>query len=271
MASKYAGMISPEDSSNTIEQYIEVFHSAPLWDSTWAIFSADGGEWLTPATAVKLDDLPHRDDAVAVHAARQYRVLRVNARALEFVLCDGTRSHWDNNRGENYKISVSGVYVAEEGVGARPMLNTELAAITRAQRADARYIELIYESNPKWLNCFVIHTLPRASDSARGSGAEWTPAPGVRMTRHGARLGSWFLRIQADSLQLAFTDGGGGKGGAEWDSNFGSNYMVPAPGKYEIIAHDAAYADAGHGVGSTGGSKVRYLGISDLDALRAEL
>lgn len=151
-----------------------------------------------------------------------FRVLRLPARRIEFMLTNGTSRNWENNHGANYTIdAVPGRYVIEHGI--RRVGDANAAECTQAAlRTHDEYVQVLFRAD-LWGACFCTY---KADDDP------WTPAPGVEMklVRQGEEEGKVFeLVLKAKEVQCAFNDGG-----EIWDSNLRQNYRIGHPGKYAV-------------------------------------
>lgn len=163
-----------------------------------------------------------------------FRVFRIRATRLEFKFANGKRTDIEDNSGKNYVIESPGRYVVVTGSGCRRVSDAQIADCLRPMRPHDKYVELLFEANPTWRNCFATFCMEGEHD------LDWHKQPMELRSEPGV----WFLRIEAKhGVKCAFTDGG-----SEWDSNSNLNYQIKLPGKYLI-----------------GKRHIVYLGVSDLD------
>lgn len=149
-----------------------------------------------------------------------FRVFRIRARRFEFRLADGRNTSVDSNCGRNYIIESSGRYVVESGNGCRKVSDACIADCLRANRPNDEWIELSYESNLQWRNCYISYSI-QGSDKD-----EW-----FEVSMDGSpETGSWFHRIVAKAgIDFVFHNGD-----RDWDNNQSRNYQIRLPGRYTI-------------------------------------
>lgn len=122
----------------------------------------------------------------------------------------------------------------EPGSGCRRVSNAMIADCLRPLRPKDSYVELWFETERSWRNCYVTYITEGDTES------KWYK---LGMTRS-YELGRWFLSIKTKlGIRCAFTDGGN-----RWDSNRGENYHIALPGRYVL-----------------GSNSITYEGISRLD------
>ncbi|KAI0564133.1 hypothetical protein FGB62_30g051 [Gracilaria domingensis] len=149
------------------------------------------------------------------------------AERLEFKFANRNGTEIDNNVGRNYVIESPGRYVVESGSGCRRVADAQVADCLRAQRPKDTYVELMFNANPIWRNCYVAFCAP-GEDAL-----EWHKQQMELMEE----TGLWFQRVETtDGINCAFTDGN-----VEWDSNINLNYQIRMPGRYALGRGSIAY------------------------------
>lgn len=200
-------------------KWIEIFHSKPSMAHCYLLEKGADGKFTAPSRQNELQDASHIRDG--------FRVMRLIARRIEFVLTNGTNRAWEDNGGQNYIVSEPGRYVVEHGIRRVGDANDEecFQSVLRSQDC---YIQLQFRAD-LWEQCCCNY---------QKDGGEWTDPPGVAMELKKSDTEGRFyeLEVQAKRIMCAFNDGG-----EIWDSNLGKNYRVGCPGKYSVTDGQVKY------------------------------
>lgn len=203
------------------EGWIEIFHSKPSMKHCYLLEKLSDGTFSSPARSNELKD--------ADHIREGFRVFRLPARRVEFVLTNGSNRNWEDNFGANYIVDSPGRYVVEHGI--RRVGDANSAECVQATlRTEDQYIQIEFRAD-LWEKCFCCY---QANDEP------WTPAPGVEMILLEKDVEGRFFQIElkAERLTCAFNDGG-----EIWDSNLRKNYKIGHPGKYNMIDGKVVYME----------------------------
>lgn len=139
------------------------------------------------------------------------------------------KTRTDSNNGRNYVIHSPGRYVVENGEGCRRVSEAQIPDCLRPMRPNDRFVELFFETNRLWRNCFVTYSVNGDHHN------EWRKIP-MEMV---CQSGIWFQRICATKgVTCAFNDGA-----TDWDNNSEHNYHICLPGKYSIGGDHLVYQD----------------------------
>lgn len=198
----------------TPDKWIEIFHSKPSMEHCYLLEKLSSGSFTDPSPSNELVD--------AAHIREGFRVIRLPARRIEFVLTNGSSRAWEDNNGKNYVIdSIPGRYVVEHGIRRVDDANPAECAQAAMRKAD-KYVQVEFRAD-LWEKCFC---------SYKADADPWTPAPGVEMKLIEKKdmQGRFFrIEVEAEKFACAFNDGAD-----NWDSNMRSNYRVGHPGKYSV-------------------------------------
>lgn len=203
------------------EEWIEIFHSKPSMKHCYLLEKLPNGIFSRPASSNELRS--------ADHIREGFRVFRLPARRIEFVLTNGSNRNWEDNYGANYIVEASGRYVVEHGI--RRVGDANSAECAQATlRTEDQYIQIEFRAD-LWEKCFCCY---QADDEP------WTLAPGVEMklTERDVEGRYFQAEVKAKKLSCAFNDGG-----EIWDSNLRKNYRMGHPGKYAMIDGNVVYLE----------------------------
>lgn len=194
---------------------MEIFYSKPSLTRCYLLEKHESGEFSKPSSKNELIDASHIRDG--------FRAFRSRAKAIEFVLSDGSDRNCDNNNGDNYRLSGDpGRYVVEHGIRRVGEANGDECYQAVVRHAD-KYVHLCFRAD-LWERCFAYFSR---------DGGDWGSAPGEEMTLVGSvdagAARNFELIVRAKRLEVAFNDGSD-----VWDANDGNNYRIGLPGKYVL-------------------------------------
>lgn len=204
-----------------LEEWIEIFHSKPSMKHCYLLEKLPHGKFSSPARSNELKN--------ADYIREGFRVFRLPARRIEFVLTNGSNRNWEDNYGANYIVDSPGRYVVEHGI--RRVGDANAAECAQATlRTEDQYIQIEFRAD-LWEKCFCCYQV---------SDEPWTPAPGVemRLVEKGVEGRYFQIEVKAKSLSCAFNNGG-----EIWDSNLRKNYKMGHPGKYTMIDGRVVYLE----------------------------